>query len=320
MRSLKENLVLFAKGVGMGSADIVPGVSGGTIAFITGIYAELLGAIRSFDATAIRLLFSLRLREFWKHINGSFLVVLLSGILFAILALSRIVLFLLENHPELLWSFFFGLIVASAFVVGRKIDRWSVGVIISGIIGAGIAFFITVASPTQTPETYWFVFLSGAIAICAMILPGVSGSFLLVLLAKYEYILGAVRDLQAGVMAAFALGCVTGLILFSRVLHYMLENHYNLTVALLSGFMIGSLNKVWPWKITLQTITDRHGVVKPVVQQNVLPGDYLELTGREPFLLYAILLALFGFVLVWLVDHYAAEPVEEEKELKIKNW
>lgn len=321
MRSLKENLVLFAKGVGMGSADVVPGVSGGTIAFITGIYGELLGAIRSFDAAAIRLLFSLRLKEFWKHINGNFLVVLLSGILFAIVALSRIVLFLLENHTELLWSFFFGLIVASAFVVGRKIDRWSLGVIITGIIGAGIAYFITVASPTQTPETYWFIFLSGAIAICAMILPGISGSFLLVLLAKYEYILGAVRDLQAGVIGAFVLGCVTGIMLFSRVVHYMLQNHYNLTVALLSGFMIGSLNKVWPWKITLQTITDRHGLVKPVVQQNVLPGDYLELTGQEPYLLPAILLALFGFVLVWLVDRYTVEPVEEEreKELKIRN-
>jgi putative membrane protein len=321
MRSLKENLVLFAKGVGMGSADIVPGVSGGTIAFITGIYAELLDAIRSFDVTALRLLFSLRLKAFWQHINGSFLVVLLAGILFAIVALSRIVLYLLNNHPELLWSFFFGLIVASAFVVGRKIDRWSLGVVLAGVIGAGIAYFITVASPTQTPETYWFVFLSGAIAICAMILPGVSGSFLLVLLAKYEYILGAVRDLQAGVIAAFALGCVTGIMLFSRVLHYMLEKHYNLTVALLSGFMIGSLNKVWPWKITLQTITDRHGVEKPVVQQNVLPNDYLELTGQEPYLLYAILLALFGFVLVWLVDRYAAEPVaeEREKELEIRN-
>lgn len=318
MRSLKENLVLFAKGVGMGSADVVPGVSGGTIAFITGIYGELLEAIRSFDGTAIRLLFALRLKEFWKHINGNFLVVLLSGILFAIVALSRIVLFLLENHTELLWSFFFGLIVASAFVVGRKIDRWSLGVIIAGIIGAGIAYFITVASPTQTPETYWFIFLSGAIAICAMILPGISGSFLLVLLAKYEYILGAVRDLQAGVIGAFVLGCATGIMLFSRVLHYMLQNHYNLTVALLSGFMIGSLNKVWPWKTTLQTMTDRHGVVKPVVQQNVLPGDYLELTGQEPYLLYAILLAIFGFVLVWLVDRYTDEPVEEERKLEIK--
>jgi putative membrane protein len=317
MRSLKENLVLFAKGVGMGSADVVPGVSGGTIAFITGIYTELLGAIRSVDVEAIRLLFSFRLKAFWKHINGNFLVVLLSGILFAIIALSRIVLFLLENYPELLWSFFFGLIVASAWVVGKKIDRWGPAVILAGIVGVAVAYFITVASPTQTPESYWFIFLSGAIAICAMILPGISGSFLLVLLAKYEFILGAVRDLRLGVIAAFGAGCVTGLLLFSRVLHWMLENHYNVSVALLSGFMIGSLNKVWPWKITLASYTDRHGALKPLVQQNVLPGDYLQLTGQEPYLLYAILLAVFGFVLVVLIDRFAVEP-EDEMELEIK--
>jgi putative membrane protein len=318
MRSLKENLVLFAKGLGMGAADIVPGVSGGTIAFITGIYGELLATIRSFDTDGIRLLISFRLPQFWKHINANFLLVLVSGILFAIVALSRIVLFLLENYAELLWSFFFGLIVASAWVVGKKIDRWSPGVIISGLLGVAVAYFITVATPTQTPETYWFVFLSGAIAICAMILPGVSGSFLLVLLAKYEYILGAVRDLKVGVIAAFGLGCVTGILIFSRLLHYMLEKHYNLTIALLSGFMVGSLNKVWPWKLTLQSIVDRHGAVKPVVQQNVLPGEYLEMTGQQPYLLFAILLAFFGFALVIIVDRAAVEP-EEAREVEIRN-
>ncbi|WP_345159319.1 DUF368 domain-containing protein [Pontibacter saemangeumensis] len=303
-RSLKEYLLLFSKGVGMGAADVVPGVSGGTIAFITGIYEELLSSIRSVNGEAIRLLLRFRLIDFWRHINGSFLVVLLSGIMFSIISLSRVILFLLENYPELLWSFFFGLIVASAVVVGKKIPRWTVGVVLFGLIGAAIAYYVTVATPTQTPEAYWFIFLSGAIAICAMILPGISGSFLLVLLAKYEFILGAVKELRISIVAVFGLGCLVGILAFSHVLNWALKNYHNATVALLTGFMVGSLNKVWPWKQTLETYTDRHGEVKPLVQENVLPGTYETLTGHESYLFYGILLAIFGFLLVYLIDHF----------------
>lgn len=288
----------------MGAADVVPGVSGGTIAFITGIYEELLGSIRSVNGEAIRLLLRFRLLDFWRHINGSFLVVLLSGIMFSIVSLSRVILFLLENYPELLWSFFFGLIVASAVVVGKKIPRWTVGVVLFGLIGAAIAYYVTVATPTQTPEAYWFVFLSGAIAICAMILPGISGSFLLVLLAKYEFILGAVKELRISIVAVFGLGCLVGILAFSHVLNWALKNYHNATVALLTGFMVGSLNKVWPWKQTLETYTDRHGEVKPLVQENVLPGTYETLTGHDSYLFYGVLLALFGFLLVYLIDHF----------------
>jgi putative membrane protein len=301
-RSLKEYLLLFSKGVGMGAADIVPGVSGGTIAFITGIYEELLNSIRSVNGEAIRLLIRFNLAGFWKHINGSFLVVLLAGIGFSILTLSGIVLFLLEFHTELLWSFFFGLIIASAVVVGKKITRWSIGVVLAGLIGVLLAYFITVATPTQTPEAYWFIFLSGAIAICAMILPGISGSFLLVLLAKYEFILGAVKEFKIDIILTFALGCITGILSFSHVLNWMLKNYHNVTIALLTGFMIGSLNKVWPWKHTLATYTDRHGIAKPLIQENVMPTEYFELTGQQPYLLYGILLAIFGFLLVYLID------------------
>jgi putative membrane protein len=301
-RSLKEYLLLFSKGVGMGAADIVPGVSGGTIAFITGIYEELLNSIRSVNGEAIRLLIRFNLAGFWKHINGSFLVVLLAGIGFSILTLSGIVLFLLEFHTELLWSFFFGLIIASAVVVGKKITRWSIGVVLAGLVGVLLAYFITVATPTQTPEAYWFIFLSGAIAICAMILPGISGSFLLVLLAKYEFILGAVKEFKIDIILTFALGCITGILSFSHVLNWMLKNYHNVTIALLTGFMIGSLNKVWPWKHTLATYTDRHGIAKPLIQENVMPTEYFELTGQQPYLLYGILLAIFGFLLVYLID------------------
>lgn len=310
-RSLKEYLLLFSKGAAMGAADVVPGVSGGTIAFITGIYEELLNSIRSVNGEALKLLFKANLAGFWKHINGNFLVVLLSGIFFSILSLSRLILFLLETYPEMLWSFFFGLIVASAVVVGKKISRWTLGVILAGLAGAAIAYYITVATPTQTPEAYWFIFISGAIAICAMILPGISGSFLLVLLAKYEFILGAVKDLKFDVILTFGLGCIVGILSFSHVLNFMLKNYHNITVSLLTGFMVGSLNKVWPWKHTLETYTDRHGDVKPLVQDNVMPNAYFELTGQEPFLLYGILLAIFGFLLVYLVDHFTDDNTAE---------
>jgi len=302
----------------MGAADVVPGVSGGTIAFITGIYEELLDSIRSVDASAVRLLLSLRLAAFWKHINGAFLLVLLSGIGFSILALSRVILYLLAFHSELLWSFFFGLIAASAWVVGRRIGGWSLGVVVSGLLGTALAYYVTVATPAQTPESYWFLFLCGAIAICAMILPGISGSFLLVLLAKYGFILNAVKELRLDVIAVFGAGCLVGILSFSRVLNWALRNHHDTTVALLTGFMVGSLNKVWPWKQTLQTYTDRHGEVKPLVQQNVLPGDYELLTGQESFLSYALLLAVAGFLLVLLVDRHNESTPTREKHPAIR--
>jgi putative membrane protein len=312
-RSLKEYLLLFSKGVGMGAADVVPGVSGGTIAFISGIYEELLDSIRSVNGEALGLLSRLDIKGFWKHINGSFLVVLLAGIFFSILSLSNLVLFLLEYYPIMLWGFFFGLIVASALVVGKKIMRWRPAVVLAGLIGVAIAYYITVAVPMQTPEAYWFIFMAGAIAICAMILPGISGSFLLLLMAKYEFIMNALKEVRVDIILIFGLGCVTGLLSFSHVLNWMLKKYHNLTIALLTGFMVGSLNKVWPWKHTLETYTDRHGVVKPLIQENVSPGQYLQLTGQEPYLLYAILLAVFGFTVVYLIDRLAETPASKVK-------
>ena len=306
-RSLKEYILLFSKGAAMGAADVVPGVSGGTIAFITGIYEELLNSIRSVNGEAVKLLLKFRLLDLWRYVNGSFLVVLIGGILFSIALLARVVLYLLNNHPELLWSFFFGLIIASAVVVSKKITRWTWGVILAGLVGTAVAYYVTVATPTQSPEAYWFIFLSGAIAICAMILPGISGSFLLVLLAKYEFILNAVKDLKVDIIAVFGLGCVTGILAFSHVLNWMLRHYHNITVALLTGFMVGSLNKVWPWKKTLETYTDRHGEVKPLVQENVLPGTYEAVVGQESYLVYGIALALFGFFLVYLIDKFTAD-------------
>ncbi|GAB3826922.1 DUF368 domain-containing protein [Pontibacter rugosus] len=303
--------MLFAKGVGMGAADVVPGVSGGTIAFITGIYEELLGSIRSVNGEAIKLLLRFNLLGFWKHINGNFLLVLLAGIGLSFASLSRLILYLLENYPEMLWSFFFGLIVASAVVVAKQVTRWTPGVVIAGLLGAAIAYYITVATPGQTPEAYWFIFLSGAIAICAMILPGISGSFILVLLGKYEYIMLALKDFRISIILTFALGCIAGILSFSHVINFMLKRYYNITISLLTGFMVGSLNKVWPWKITTQIYTDRHGVIKPLAQDNVLPGNYEALTGHESYLVYSVVLAIFGFLLVYLIDYFTTDHTSE---------
>jgi putative membrane protein len=310
MRTLKENFLLFAKGMGMGAADVVPGVSGGTIAFITGIYEELIGSIRSVDGTALKMLGKFDIKGFWRHINGNFLVTLFAGIFASLLILSRIILYFLNTYPEMVWAFFFGLIMASVWLVGKSINKWSASVIAASIIGAVLAFWITMATPAQTPESLWFIFLSGSIAICAMILPGISGSFILVLLAKYEYIFGALKEMKISVIAAFGLGCIAGILAFSHFLNYMLKHYHNITIAFLTGFMLGSLNKVWPWKETLETYTDRHGVVKPLQQQNILPTNYLEVTGLEPYLVESVLLALAGFALVYLLDRFSISKTE----------
>lgn len=291
---------LFLKGLGMGSADAVPGVSGGTVAFITGIYEELINSIRSFNAKAIRLLLSFKIAEFWKHINGTFLVVLLVGIATAILSLSKVIVYLLANYPEMLWAFFFGLIIASALVVSKQIKSWNVGVMLALLIGGGVGYLITIVTPTETPEALWFIFLSGMIAICAMILPGISGAFILLLLSKYEYIINAVSERKLGVIAVFMGGAVVGILAFSHLVNFMLKKFYSITVAFLTGLMLGSLNKVWPWKTTLTTYTDRHGEIKPLTQSNVLPNDYV----GESYFWYCIILAIGGFLLVYLLEKF----------------
>jgi putative membrane protein len=309
-RNFKENILLFSKGIAMGAADVVPGVSGGTIAFISGIYEELLGSIRSVNGNAFKLLASLKFKEFWAHINGSFLVVLLAGIITSVLSLSRLIVYLLSNHPEMLWSFFFGLVVASALLVSKKITRWTIGVIIAGLIGIAIAYYITIASPAETPTSTWFIFLCGALAICAMILPGISGSFILVLLGKYEYILNSVKDLKISTIITFVIGCVVGILSFSHVLNFMLKRYFNVTVALLTGFMIGSLNKVWPWKRVLSTYTSSKGELKPLLEENISPLNYLEFTGKEPYLVACVVLAVFGFLLVYLLEKLSSRKEE----------
>jgi len=306
-RKLKDFILIGLKGMGMGAADVVPGVSGGTIAFITGIYEELINTIKSINLSAIKLLFQFKLKDFWRTINGNFLFALLSGIVLSFLSLAKLIKYLLDAHPVLIWSFFFGLIVASAIVVAQKITEWKLRTILAMIIGIGIAYFVTVVTPAETPTSYWFLFLSGALAICAMILPGISGAFILLLLGKYEYILHAISILKFDVIAIVALGAGIGLMSFSNLLSWLLKKYHNMTIALLSGFMIGSLNKVWPWKQTISTFVNSHGIEKPLVQENILPGTFETLLHHDAQLLYAILLAIAGFLLIWMMEKFSPE-------------
>jgi putative membrane protein len=299
---IKDYILLFFKGMGMGGADVVPGVSGGTIALITGIYEELLHSIKSVNLQALRLLMKGRVADFWKHINGTFLVVLLSGIGFSLASLAKLIIFALENYPIQLWSFFFGLIIISAFVVAKEIRHWHVGTVISGIAGIAIAYFITEAAPAETPNSILNTFIAGCVAICAMILPGISGSFILVIMGKYEYIIGALQDFNVLVLAVFGTGCVVGLLSFSRLISWLLDNYHGTTIALLAGFMLGSLNKIWPWKETVSYYLDRHGIQKPLEQVNISPAEFYELYGQKPYVLQAVLFMALGIALVVAIE------------------
>ena len=301
-RRLRDFGVLVLKGMGMGAADVVPGVSGGTIAFITGIYEELINSIKNINFRTISTLWKEGLPAFWKAVNGNFLLSIVAGILISVLSLARILEYLLVNHPVLIWSFFFGLIIGSAIFVARSIEKWSIGTFISLLAGIAIAWIITSFTPAETSEAYWFIFLAGALAICAMILPGISGSFILLLLGKYQFVLSALNEGRISVIAVLLTGALTGIIAFSHLLSWLLDKFHHLTIALLAGFMIGSLNKIWPWKVTVETYIDSHGEIQPLLQDNVLPGRFISETGADPQILWALLLALAGFMLIFLFE------------------
>ena len=302
-RTFKDYLLLFLKGLGMGSADVVPGVSGGTIAFITGIYEELLASIRSVDGQALGLLLKFKIGDFWQKINGNFLATVFGGIIIAVLSLAKLLTFLLASYPIQLWSFFFGLIIAAVLVVGKQVTKWSIENIIAGVVGAVFAYWITITSAAETTDASWFIFICGMIAICAMILPGISGSFILVLLGKYEFILAAAKNLDIKTLLIMVAGCVAGLLAFSHALGWMLKRYYNLTIVFLIGIMLGSLNKVWPWKEVLKTYTDSNGKQKPLLEKSILPSDF----AGESYLMYAIIFAVVGFALVYVVEKFAPQ-------------
>ena len=299
-RSLSDYLLLASKGFCMGASDVVPGVSGGTMAFILGIYEELINAIKSFDLKSLKLLFTLNVRPFLDRVSWQFLISVGIGILTAIFFLSKVLIWLLQNKPVLIWSFFLGLILASVLSVSRRVEVWRLSTwscLAGGILGT---YFLVGLVPVSTPNEPWFFFLSGVIAICAMILPGISGAFILVLLGKYRVVLEAVNQRDFAILFLVAMGACVGITTFSRLLSWLFNKYHDLTVALLTGFMLGSLRKVWPWKETLKSVTDIKGKIIPIVQENVFPSLWnIEVTN-------AICLMAVGFLMVFFLDFWVA--------------
>ena len=305
LRRPKDYILLYFKGIGMGAADVVPGVSGGTVAFITGIYDELLHSINSVNLEALRLLTKLEFAEFWKKINGNFLATLFAGIATSLLSLAKVMTYLLEHRPIQIWSFFFGLILISAPLVLREIKKWNIAIVVTFFVGAGIAYAVTVISPTQSPEAIWFVFFAGSLAICAMILPGISGAFILLLIGKYQYMVNALLSFNIPVILIFMAGCVLGLASFAKFLSWVLDKYHSATVALLAGFMLGSLNKVWPWREVLEYVTNSKGEQVPAFDKSILPWHFFTTTGKDPQVFQAILMMALGVFIVVLIEKIA---------------
>ena len=298
-RNLKEYLVIGLKGMAMGAADVVPGVSGGTIAFISGIYEELLASISNINFKLLKTLKIDGIKVAWKQVNGSFLSALFIGIFISIISLAKTIKWLLENEPILLWSFFFGLVLASIIYIGKQVKLWNAKIIILFILGILFGYAVTVIPPTNVGEiNYLFLVFAGAIASCAMILPGISGSYILLLLGVYPIVMTAITTKDYKIIGAIAIGVIIGLLSFARLLKWLFLNYKNQMLIVLTGVMLGSLNKVWPWKVALSTYIDSHGVTKPLVEQSISPVSF----DGDPKLMMAIILAIVGFGLILLME------------------
>lgn len=303
-RSLFQYFIVILKGIAMGAADVVPGVSGGTIAFISGVYEELLSSIASINFVAFKTIKTNGFFSFWKKINGNFLASLLIGIGISVVSLAKLISWLLENHPILVWSFFFGLVLASILFIGKQINKWNILTIVVLILGAILAYWITTLNPLVTENTSpLFLFLAGALAICAMILPGISGAFILVLLGAYKPVLDAIHNRDIKLIAIVGAGAVVGLLTFSRILKWMFHHYKNLTLSVLTGFILGSLNKIWPWKETLTWRINSKGIKVPLNEQSISPFSY----DGDPQLFFAILLVITGFLAIILLEKIAVK-------------
>lgn len=319
-RSFLQYVVITAKGLAMGAADVVPGVSGGTIAFIAGIYEELIETIHKIDLGFFKIWKKEGFKTAWVAYNLSFLVALFSGVFISILSLAKTITWLLTEHPILVWSFFFGLVIASILYIGNQIKFWNLKIIIALIVAAGLAYAITLAKPVGDIDSTWFLFLAGFIAIIAMILPGISGSFILLLLGAYTAIIGTLSQLGDGLtkldggiffsafgkLLVFAAGAIVGLKSFSRILNYMFKNFKNLTLAVLTGFMIGALNKIWPWKEVLENRTNHSGEQVPFLENSILPTNF----DGDPKVLLAVVCMVIGFLTIFIMERFAASKKE----------
>lgn len=306
MRTLKDYLFIYFKGISVGVAGLIPGLSPGSIALISGIYEELINSISTIDREALRLLFRFHLAEFWKKINGNFLLTVVAGIATSVVVLARLMTYLLQHHSIAIWSFFFGLILLSSSLLMRDIKKWNIGTVLSLLAGVVIAYAITVISPVETPASLPLFFFYGALAASFTVLPGMSGALVLLLIGKYDHITTALTDVNVPAILVFTLGCFVGLIGFSRFLSRGLSHYRFPTLALLIGFMIGSLNKVWPWREVTIFRIDQNGNQAAAFDKSVMPWNYLTSTGQDPHILKAVLFAALGILLVVAIEKASA--------------
>ena len=301
-RNFKDYALISLKGIAMGAADVVPGVSGGTIAFISGIYEELVTTISGINLGLLKEWREFGFSSMWKKANGNFIIALFLGIAISVFTVMRLANYLLENHPILIWSFFFGLVIASIWFVGKQIPKWNAKIITALVLGAAVAFYITTLPPITGTQSPFFLFIACAIAVCAMILPGISGAFILVLLGAYKTISEAIHDFDFKTIGIVAVGAVVGLLSFSRVLKWLFLKYKAVTLAVLTGFITGSLNKIWPWKEILETVTvgDKDMVIR---EQSVLPQHF----DGDPQLIFALLLMVAGFLLILILERVATQ-------------
>jgi putative membrane protein len=327
-RSLKDYMVISLKGLAMGAADVVPGVSGGTIAFITGIYEELVTTISNIDFGLIKAWKTGGFLNMWNKLNGNFLLALLTGIAISIFSLMKLMSFLLDTYPILVWSFFFGLVLASVWYIGKQIPKWKLIHYVGFILATAVAYLITSLTPAGETQSLIYLFFCGSLASCAMILPGISGAFILVLLGAYKQIIDAVSNFDIKVFVVVALGAIVGILSFSRLLKWLFKKHEYITLSILTGFVFGSLNKIWPWKQTLSVINKESGntvdfssisnlinlneyqkvtqdseTYKIVIEKSISPLNYSD----DPQLLFPILLALVGFLTIFMLEKWSVK-------------
>lgn len=306
---MKHSLLLYLKGMAMGAVDVVPGFSGGTVALILGIYDRLLVSLAALPQ-ALLLFVRGRIRDAWEACNATFLMLMMLGILTSVFTLAKAISYLMATEPVLLWSFFFGLVLVSVWLVAREVGQWRWPCLLGFAVGLAGAIWVTTAAPMQLQADPLTLFLAGAIAISAMILPGVSGSFMLVLMGLYPVVLGALKNLDFAILAVFGAGCLVGLMSFAKLLSWLLSRLRDLTLALLAGVILGSLGKVWPWKHTLSWQTNSRGESFPLLQENLLPERFALVTGQDPQLLLAVSLSMLAIVLVLGIEWYGRRAVQ----------
>lgn len=291
----------------MGAAEVIPGLSGSTAAFITGVYEELVYSIKCIDGTALKLLAKFKIADFWKHVNGNFLLTIAAGFITSLLSFSRLIMYVLKYNPILIGSFLFSLILMAAPLAMREeIKKWDTSGIICFVVAVLIAYALTFLPPVQTPRTLWLIFFAGLLAGCFIFIPGISFAFILILIGQYQYVTSSLVEFNIPEIFIFIGGYLLGLLGFSRFLSYILGNYHSATVALLSGFMLGLLNKVWPWREVIEYVTTPKGGQIPAYDKSILPWNYFAATGKDPQVFQAILMMALGVFIVILIEKIAS--------------